>query len=62
MAHKNNHDTSFKQNACWNCNSVNHSLNNCPKPKNHKTINQNRNAFRMQKNQQQRSGGGNKNR
>ncbi|XP_026816970.1 zinc finger CCHC domain-containing protein 8 homolog [Rhopalosiphum maidis] len=48
-----------RQNSCWNCNSVNHSLHNCPEPRVQWKIAKNRNAFLMQKQQQQNAGGRN---
>ncbi|XP_025208630.1 zinc finger CCHC domain-containing protein 8 homolog isoform X2 [Melanaphis sacchari] len=57
--HGKNNFTPQKQNSCWNCNSVDHSLHNCPKPRVQWKISKNRNAFLMQKQHQQNSGGRN---
>lgn len=46
----------YKQNACWNCSSTDHSLHNCPSPKNHHMISKNRQEFLAYKQQQQLSG------
>ncbi|XP_022168152.1 zinc finger CCHC domain-containing protein 8 homolog [Myzus persicae] len=53
-----------RQNSCWNCNSVNHSLHNCPEPRVQWKISKNRQAFLNQKQQYQSNSGGrnNKNR
>ncbi|KAE9522262.1 hypothetical protein AGLY_017335 [Aphis glycines] len=48
-----------RQNSCWNCNSVDHSLHNCPEPRVQWKISKNRQTFLMQKQQQQNSGGRN---
>lgn len=45
-----------RQNSCWNCSSTNHSLHDCPEHRNHRLINQNRQMFLMQKQQQQHFG------
>lgn len=50
-----------RQNSCWNCNSLKHSLHNCPEPRVQWKISKNRQAFLNQKNQQYQSNSGGRN-
>ncbi|XP_015364683.1 PREDICTED: zinc finger CCHC domain-containing protein 8 homolog [Diuraphis noxia] len=56
-----NNFVAHRQNSCWNCNSVNHSLHNCPEPRVHWKISKNRQAFLNQKQQQYQSNSGGRN-
>lgn len=51
-----------RQNACWNCGSVDHALSSCTETRNQWKISQNRKAFLLQKQQQQQNNFGGRNR